>query len=310
MSLGADRPTFSVVIPAYNSRGRIEKPLRSLQRQTFRDFEVVVVDSGSQSCATQARQVDPTVRIVRSVERLRPGTARNRGVIESRGQYIAFISDDCVAAPAWLAERVRLHRQGCQIVGGAITNGRPMHPISIAEYLLEYSALVPHHAVLAEQAIPHAVSFCRAVFDRFGPYPEDTLTGEDTLFNRRCVQANLRTGFTARASVAHYGSTRLSEMLSHAYAHGRGLAQCVESHELGSRLSVGAFASTPSALRSVCAYALEGWIAKFGRLRRGAPRLLPAFLALSPIIVLASTVTAAGTWREYRRSGRARLVYS
>lgn len=305
MSGGAARPVFSVVIPAYNSLGKIQRPLLSLQRQTFRDFETVVVDSGPKSCAAQARQVDSTVRVIRSVARLRPGAARNRGVIESRGEYIAFISDDCVAVPDWLAERVRLHRQGWQVVGGAITNGRPLHPISTAEYLLEYSALLPEQGLLAEQDIPHALSFCRAVFDRLGPYPEDTLTGEDTVFNRRCVVADLPIGLTARATVAHYGSTRVSQMLRHAYAHGRGLAQCADSHQLGSAFSVGAFASTRSAVRSMCAYALDGWAAKFRRLRRGAPHLLPAFLTLSPVIVLASAVTAAGAWRECLRNGSA-----
>jgi GT2 family glycosyltransferase len=297
---GGDRPIFSVVIPAYNARDRIHVPLESLRRQDFRSFEVVVVDSGPRSCATQAIASFPGVRIVRSRERLFPGAARNRGLKHARGAFVAFMSDDCVATPRWLSERARLHAAGYDLVGGAIANGRPRHPVASAEYLLEYSALIPEGRILARQAPPHALSFASSVFERAGYYPEDTSTGEDTLFNLRCVQAGMGVGFAPQAVIAHHGSTGLAEMFAHAYAHGRGLAECVQTHGLEAPIHPATARTVPSAVATSVRYASRGWLQTLRRISRGAPRLLPSFLALSPLILAASLATAVGACRRYR----------
>lgn len=307
MSDGSRRPLVSVVIPAYNARRRIAVPLRSLQRQSFQNFEVVVVDSGPDSCAETAMRVDSRVMIVRSPQRLGRGAARNRGIGEARGDFIAFMPDDCEAVPGWLGDRVRCHRQGHALVSGSIVNGYPRHPIATAEYLLEYSALLPSRRVLEMQSIPHALSFSRSVLEQVGRYPEDTLTGEDTLFNLRCVREGVTVGFAPRAALAHYGSTRLRDLMSHAFYHGVGLAQCINTHELASEL--GQAKTRRARFSAGTRYIVQGWQNKLVRIWRGAPRLLPAFLTLSPLILLASAATVAGAWAENERhASSARLT--
>lgn len=293
-------PAFSVIIPAYNARGRITRPLLSLRSQEDCDFEVIVVDSGPASCAAEALDVRPDVRVVRSDTRLGPGAARNRGLANARGEYIGFMSDDHAATARWLVDRLRCHKEGYPLVGGSISNGRPRNPIATAEYLLEYSALIPSREVLREQSIPHALSFSRSVFAALGGYPEDTLTGEDTLFNIRCLDAGLAVAFAPRASLAHFGSRRVSDMMKHAYNHGVGLAQCVSVHGLASDFDSAGDVRTVRCLGVGARYVLRGWFSKLARLRR-TPRLLLPFLLLSPLIVSASAATAAGVCREQAR---------
>jgi glycosyltransferase involved in cell wall biosynthesis len=87
----------SVVIPAFESEARIGRTLRSLQAQTFTDFEAVVVNDGSTDATTRAVRLaiaaDPRVRLI---EQSNAGlaAARNRAVEAACGDLIAFLDDD------------------------------------------------------------------------------------------------------------------------------------------------------------------------------------------------------------------------
>jgi glycosyltransferase involved in cell wall biosynthesis len=97
----------SVVVPAFDGENRIAGTLRQLRHQTFRDFEIVVVDDGSRdgTAAVVRRLVndDPRIRLVEQANRGTAG-ARNRGIAEARGDLIAFLDDDDL----WLPQKLEL----------------------------------------------------------------------------------------------------------------------------------------------------------------------------------------------------------
>src|SRR3954466_4944098 len=145
----ASQPVFSVIVPAYNAGREPVEAFTALASQHFEHpFEVIVVDSGPLSVSQLVQQRYPEFRIVRSEHRLGPGQARNAGVRIARGRYIAFCSVDTPPYPHWLRERYAEHAKGFPLVAGSISNGTPRHPVGIAGYLLEYSALVPRMQVL------------------------------------------------------------------------------------------------------------------------------------------------------------------
>ena len=296
------RPAISVVICAFRSRGRIGQALASLRAQdTDERFEVIVVDSGDDGTAEHLAAEHPAVRVVRSERRLFPGPARNRGVEVAGGELIAFLPDDGLARPDWLRRRIAKHREGYEAVGGAITNGTPRHPVGAAGYFLEYSALIPSDRVLAEQRLPHCLSYRRQLLERLGPFPEDTDTGEDTLFNLRLVEAGVRIGFDARIQLAHRNLTGLGEYLAHQREHGVGLMQCVSLHGFDSPIGPG---DQPRALlwwRALAVYPALRWWHALGRLRRGRPGWVPAYLVVSPIIWAGLWATSRGVLDEARR---------
>ena len=97
-------PRYSIIIPTYNRADSISHTLESCFAQTFEDFEVVVVDDGSK---------DNTVEVLRSIEDPRlvvltqanagPAAARNTGMQNASGDYIAFLDSDDVWYPDFLA---------------------------------------------------------------------------------------------------------------------------------------------------------------------------------------------------------------
>ena len=99
-------PLFSVVIPLYNKADTIERTLRSVAMQTFRDFEVVIVDDGSTDNSVDIVERFEGVDHLRVMRQKNAGVsaARNRGVRESDGKYIAFIDADDEWSPNFLTE--------------------------------------------------------------------------------------------------------------------------------------------------------------------------------------------------------------
>jgi glycosyltransferase involved in cell wall biosynthesis len=305
-------PIISVVICAYRSRARIDTALASLAAQDTEDpFEVIVVSSGGDDTPEYLARQHPWVKVVSRRERLYPGPARNLGVRAARADLVAFLPDDGVAVSDWLRRRIEMHRQGYDAVGGSITNGTPGHPVGTAGYLLEYSALLPSDRLLREQEIPHCLSYRRALFDRHGFFPEDTETGEDTLFNRRLVEAGVRIGFDAQARLAHRNLTGLRAYLSHQRDHGRGLMQCVAVHGFASPIGTDRARPLRTFWRAFVTYPLYRWRRSVGRARRAGVSWLASYLFLSPLIWAGIWATSMGIAREYlvlaRRSPRGEL---
>lgn len=97
--MSTDVPMFSVVVPAYNAGRFLPTALGSVYRQTVQDFEIVVVNDGSTDNTEEILrgERDPRLRFI-TRENGGECVARNQGMREARGKYIAFLDSD----DAWL----------------------------------------------------------------------------------------------------------------------------------------------------------------------------------------------------------------
>jgi glycosyltransferase involved in cell wall biosynthesis len=102
-------PEVSIVVPAYNAGQTLAQTLASIMAQTVDDYEVIVVDDGSSDdtaqVAAQAQAQDSRVTVV-STANGGVARARNRGIAETTGSFVAFLDADDLWRPTKLAEQL------------------------------------------------------------------------------------------------------------------------------------------------------------------------------------------------------------
>jgi glycosyltransferase involved in cell wall biosynthesis len=136
-----DEPTFSVVIPTYGRPDLLARCLGALGRMDLPagGFEVIVVDDGSPvrlDAVVAEHSGSYPLRLCRK-QNAGPASARNFGARVARGDWLAFLDDDCVPKPGWLKgfEAARAMHP-CGAAGGGIANTNGDTICSVASNLL------------------------------------------------------------------------------------------------------------------------------------------------------------------------------
>ena len=99
------KPVVSLIMPVYNVEKYLEKALRSVQNQTFKDFELIIVNDGSTDGSVDIIEKfcseNENFKLINQ-ENQGPSVARNTGIKESRGEYIGFMDSDDYLEPKFL----------------------------------------------------------------------------------------------------------------------------------------------------------------------------------------------------------------
>ena len=108
---------ISVIIPCYNAASYIERCLDALQQQSFRDFEVILIDDCSKDDTADvinayAKRSNLQLTLLCNEENAGPGVSRNRGIAASNGEYICFCDSDDWYDPDYLEQMVKASRNG------------------------------------------------------------------------------------------------------------------------------------------------------------------------------------------------------
>jgi glycosyltransferase involved in cell wall biosynthesis len=176
-------PLVSVVIPTYNYGKFIGEALKSVFEQTVQSFEIIVIDDGS---------TDDTKSIIESFggkvryffqSQQGPARARNKGIKESHGEYIAFLDADDLWLPTKLEKQIRLFQANPRL-GMALTDNYLFDEAGIyRDYVNKKEYLITGDVVanifINSGVVTPTVMVRREVFDRVGLFEENLHIAED-----------------------------------------------------------------------------------------------------------------------------------
>ncbi|MDD9855340.1 MAG: glycosyltransferase [Gammaproteobacteria bacterium] len=123
MDAEVSAPVISVVMASYNSRRHIAEALDSILRQCFGDFEIIVVDDSSDGAAAiVAAYTDPRIRLIKNQTKTGISNARNQGIAQARGEFIAFHDADDVSLPGRFQKQIDYltNHPGIAMLGGQV----------------------------------------------------------------------------------------------------------------------------------------------------------------------------------------------
>ena len=184
------QPRFSVIMPLYNKEPYVRKALESVVSQTYTDFECIVVNDGSTDESLHV--VEDFIRCkvegvkckVISQANAGVAAARNRGVKESTGEYVAFLDADDWWEPTFLEEIDKLIAEYPD-AGLYATNyiyykpGKTRVMLDIARGYMNYPAEYLRCGAMPVTSITTCMP--RKVFDEMGGFPLGIKLGEDFL---------------------------------------------------------------------------------------------------------------------------------
>lgn len=133
---------FSIIIPYYKKRKYIERCLNAILVQTYQDFEIIVIDDGSNDDLKELIEIKYTGR-VKIITQKNGGVscARNSGIKLASRDYIAFLDADDYWSPFYLEKAAKIieHEENVKIVGFNYT--RFKHDVEIDNIILSYKKL-------------------------------------------------------------------------------------------------------------------------------------------------------------------------
>lgn len=215
---------ISVIIPCFGHGIELGGCLRALEaQQTKVKFEIIVVDSSSESQLEGLRRQFPRAQLIRSPSRLFPGAARNLGVRHAAGAHLAFLDADCVPSERWIEHAFLSLSMGHALIGGPILDVRSMGPIAWVDNHMQFADFQSGRPAGPGDHFPSCnLVVRRDVFAALGGYEEDTLTGEDAVFSKRAAQLFPQgMWFQPQLVVRHHGRRTLQGMLEHQQLLGR-----------------------------------------------------------------------------------------
>lgn len=209
---------ISVIIPSYNSEQTIERCLDSVLKQSYAgNYEIILVDSSDDATPRIVNSSYPQVSFFHFEKKTDPGTARNLGISKARGELLAFLDSDCIAAPDWLASIAQAHRSEYAAVGGCVLNGNDERSIvAWAGYIAEFREFIPEQARREVSHIPTCnISYKKKVFDTFGMFDGKCYPQEDLVFNHTLWKSGEKILFDPSIRVYHTHRTHLPDFLRH-----------------------------------------------------------------------------------------------
>jgi glycosyltransferase involved in cell wall biosynthesis len=203
-------PLVSIVMSMQDSAATLAPAIRSIQRQTLTDWELILLDDGSRDASADiaASFSEPRLRLVSDARRLGLPVRLNQGVALARGRFIARMDADDVCFPERLARQAALfqHDEALDVVGCRALVFSGAQALGVMDVGADHIAITAHP--FDHFALPHPTWFGRAAWFKANPYDEQMIKAQDQELLLRTFRHS-RFGSTTEVLVG-YRQDRLS----------------------------------------------------------------------------------------------------
>ena len=211
-------PFVSVIVPVYQDGPGVRVCLRALSEQTYPQdrFEVIVVDNKGGFSLEGSDSARPPIRVL---EELQPGSyaARNRGVLDAKGDILAFTDADCIPSATWIDRGVSefLSHPGLdRVAGGIELVFRDRDKRSAVESYEQVFAFRQREMVERWGAAITANMFARReVFSAIGLFSTTAYSGGDQEWGVRALESGYSIAFVPEARVFHPSRRTLRSLI-------------------------------------------------------------------------------------------------
>ena len=315
--MNVEQPEVSIVILTWNGRRFLDDCLRSVAAQAGVEWEAILVDNGSTDGTVQyVRERYPWVRIVALADNVGFTGGNNAGVREARGRYVAFLNNDTIVEPGWLAA-LRAGIDESRAIALTTSKIVYMHDPTIldsaGDAVLRWGgAFKRHHGEPVETAADTREVFgvCGAaclmvtrVFDELGGFDEDFFAShEDVDLSYRARLRGYRSRYVADAIVRHHGSATLGRLSAFAVFHGQRNLEWVYVKNTPATILVRTLIGhLVYDVAAAIHFARVGRLGSFVRAKVAALAGLPRMVRKRAAIQRARTATAAEIWSHLER---------
>jgi len=210
---------LSVIIPSYESQATARATLESLRKQTFRDFETILIDSGPSDEVERVAADFSEVRYHRSKVRLLPHEARNVGVTLAQSDVFVFTDPDIVAAPDWLEKLMAVYDRVHGPVAGAVAGlGRDW--VETGTHLVKFDLWLPRVSSCKVPTVATVNFLCtRDLLRRAGGFDGTEMIG-DTILAWDLIELGETFHFAPDAVVYHDHRSSFIQMMRERFARG------------------------------------------------------------------------------------------
>lgn len=197
-------PFITVVIPTLNEELHIENCLQALSKQSYPQecYEVIVVDNGSKD-QTVIKVQEYDVRLLFEEQRS-AYRARNRAILNSNSDYLAFIDADCIAEPKWLENFVDHIEKSQSLIAGGMIIYDIVEDTYANRLLVERNSPERRRTLVCQS---HSVAggnmlVKRTTFEQYGLF-KPAAYSSDIEFSKRLAEASVYPVFAENAIVHH-----------------------------------------------------------------------------------------------------------
>lgn len=229
---------YSVIIPVYNRPEELEELLKSLTHQTFRDFEVVIVDDGSSKPSREVYERYTGELKIQYFFKANsgPGPSRNFGFEHARGDYLVMLDSDCILPKEYFETVERfLKQQPLDAWGGPDRGREDFTPLQQAMAFTMSSFLTTggirggKNQTTTFQPRSFNMGVSRKVWEVTGGFHFDR-SAEDIEWSIRIRRAGFQVGLIPEAFVYHKRRTDFVQFFFQVHQFGNGRAQVGKAH--------------------------------------------------------------------------------